>query len=103
MNGLLNTARRCLADDLDFIGSIDAFHKADDFVSALKGFQSLLRGVKLLKSFFDQDGASLLYDCDTVSPAGVIRTAEFFTTKSGKISEIRLVFDASELRKLMLP
>jgi hypothetical protein len=31
----------------------------------------------------------------------VIRTAEFFSTTGDKISEIRLVFDASELRKLM--
>jgi hypothetical protein len=95
------TARRCLADDLDFKGSIDTFNKADDFVVALKRFQSMLRNVKLLKSFFDQDGAALLYDCDTVSPAGVIRTAEFFSTTGGKISAIQLVFDASELRKLM--
>jgi hypothetical protein len=95
------TARQCLADDLDFKGSIDTFRKADDFVVALKRFQSMLRGVKLLKSFFDQDGAALLYDCDTVTPAGVIRTAEFFSTTNGKISKIQLVFDASELRKLM--
>ncbi|MCJ7531951.1 MAG: hypothetical protein MUO64_13105 [Anaerolineales bacterium] len=94
-------ARRCLADDLDFKGSIDTFHKADDVVGALKGFQGMLRGVKLIKSFFGQDGGALLYDCDTVSPAGVIRTAEFFSTTGDKISEIRLVFDASELRKLM--
>jgi hypothetical protein len=95
------TVRRCLADDLDFKGSMETFHKADDFVGALKRFQGMLRGVKLLKSFFDQDGAALLYDCDTLSPAGVIRTAEFFSTTGDKISEIRLVFDASELRKLM--
>ena len=101
--GDFDIARRCLADDLDFKGSIDAFRKADDFVGALKGFQGMLRGVTLIKSFFDQDGAALLYDCDSATPAGVIRTAEFFSTKNGKISEIRLVFDASELRKLMQP
>jgi hypothetical protein len=95
------TARRCLADDVDFKGSIDTFYKADDFMGELKRFHGMLRGVKLLKSFFDPDGAALLYDCDTVTPAGVIRTAEFFSIADGKISEIRLVFDASELRKLM--
>jgi hypothetical protein len=95
------TARRCLADDLDFKGSIDTFQKADDFVGALKRFQSMLRGVKLLKSFFEPNGAALLYDCDTVTPVGVIRTAEFFSTLSGKICEIQLIFDASELRKLL--
>jgi len=101
--GDFDTARRCLADDLDFKGSIDTFHKADDFVGALKGFQGLLRGVTLINSFFEQEGAALLYDCDTATPAGVIRTAEFFATKNGKISGIRLVFDATELRKLMQP
>jgi len=101
--GDFDTARTCLAADLDFKGSIDTFSKADDFVGALKGFQGMLRGVTLLKSLFEEEGAALLYDCDTATPAGVIRTAEFFVTKNGMITEIRLVFDASELRKLMQP
>ena len=100
-SGDFGAARRCLADDLDFKGSIATCQKADDFVGDLKRFHSMLRGVKILQSFFDQDGAALLYDCDTVSPAGVIRTAEFFSTSNGKIKQIRLIFDASELRKLM--
>jgi hypothetical protein len=95
------TARHCLADNLDFKGSIDTFQKADDFINALKGFHGMLRGVTLLKSYFDHNGAALLYDCDTVTPAGVIRTSEFFSVGNGKITEIQLVFDASELRKLM--
>jgi hypothetical protein len=95
------TARRCLADNLDFRGSIDTFQKADDFLNELRGFKSLLRGAKLLKSYFDHNGGALLYDCDTATPAGVIRTSEFFTVDNDKITEIRLVFDATELRKLM--
>jgi hypothetical protein len=55
----------------------------------------------MLQSFFGEAGAALLYDCDTASPAGVIRTGEFFTVQNGKIARIRLVFDATELRKLM--
>lgn len=100
-SGDFAAARRCLADDIDFKGSIDTFHKADDFVGELKRFHGMLRGVKLLRSFFDEDGAALLYDCDTMTPVGVIRTAEFFSVSGGKITEIRLVFDATELRKLM--
>ncbi|MDO8311626.1 MAG: nuclear transport factor 2 family protein [Sideroxyarcus sp.] len=102
-SGDFASARACLADGLDFKGSIDTFQKADAFVAALKQFQGMLRNVTLLKSLFELDGGALLYDCDTASPAGVIRTAEFFTIKGGKISEIRLVFDASELRKMMQP
>ncbi len=99
--GDLETARSYLADDLDFVGSIDTFHRADDFVAALGMFRQMLRGTTLIQSFFAENGAALLYDCDTMSPAGVIRTAEFFTIAEGKIVSIRLVFDATELRKLM--
>ena len=102
-HGDFSTARGCLADTLDFKGSIDTFHSADDFMASLKQFQGMLRGATLLKACYDKDAAALLYDCDTASPAGVIRTAEFFTTKGDKITEIRLVFDATELRKLMPP
>jgi ketosteroid isomerase-like protein len=99
--GDITRARGYLADDLDFRGSIDTFNKADEFVAALTQFQHMLRGVTVLKSFFNESGAALLYDCDTAGPAGVVRTAEFFTVRNGKIAEIRLVFDATELRKLM--
>jgi hypothetical protein len=96
-------ARACLADDLDFKGSIDTFHTADALVAALRNFTGMLRQVTLVSACFDQDSAALLYDCDSVTPAGVIRSAEFFTTGGDKITRIRLVFDASELRKLMPP
>jgi len=95
------TARRCLSDHLDFMGSIDRFRNADDFIKALTGFKGMLRGVALLRSYFDERGGALLYDCDTATPAGVIRTSEFFTVGTDGITEIRLVFDATELRKLM--
>jgi len=95
------TARACLADDLDFSGSIESFHTADELVAALTGFQGMLSGVTLLASHFGEDGAALLYDCVTPTPAGTIRTAEFFTVAGGRITRIDLVFDPTELRKLM--
>jgi len=100
-SGDMQAARLCLTDDLDFQGSIDTFHKADDFVASLTIFQKMLRRVNLIQSFYSESGAALLYDCDTMSPAGLIRTAEFFTVADNKIKSIRLVFDATELRKLM--
>jgi hypothetical protein len=100
-SGRMDAARAFLADDLDFQGSIDTFHRADDFMAALTQFQKMLRSVNLIQSYFSDTGAALLYDCETMTPAGVIRTAEFFTLGDGKIKAIRLVFDATELRKLM--
>ena len=95
------TARTCLADNLDFQGSINTFSKADDFISALTQFKQMLAAVTVLNSFYDKQSAALLYDCDSESPAGNIRTAEFFTVSNNKISAIRLVFDSTELRKLV--
>jgi ketosteroid isomerase-like protein len=100
-SGDVKKARAYLADDLDFQGSIETYSRADDFISSLAMFQKMLQKVNLIQSFFSESGAALLYDCETMSPAGVIRTAEFFTVKDGKIKSIRLVFDATELRKFM--
>jgi hypothetical protein len=97
----MGTARSYLADDLDFQGSIDTFSSADDFIATLTGFAQMLTRVDLLQEFYTDDAAALLYDCVTNSPAGTIRTAEFFRLRDGAIATIRLVFDASALRQVM--
>ena len=99
--GDLSQARSYLADDLDFQGPIDKFGSADQFIPALSGFASMLARAELMQELYAADEAALLYDCVTASPAGTIRTAEFFRLQAGKIASIRLVFDATELRKLM--
>ena len=66
-SGHLEAARVYLADDLDFQGSIDTFHRADDFIAALTMFQKMLRSVNLVQSCYSDTGAALLYDCDTVT------------------------------------
>lgn len=101
MRGDIDDARSYLADDLKFRGSIDRFDRAEDFTQALRAFSQMLREVNVLERFYDEGRASLLYDCVTETPAATVRTAEFFTVAGGKITKIRLVFDATELRKLM--
>jgi hypothetical protein len=97
----MGTARSYLADDLDFQGSIDTFSSADEFIATLTGFAQMLTRVDLLQEFYTDDAAALLYDCVTNSPAGTIRTAEFFGLRAGKIASIRLVFDTTALRQVM--
>jgi SnoaL-like domain len=97
----MDTARSCLADGLDFQGPIDTFSSADSFIATLTGFAQMLTRVDLLQEFYTDDSAALLYDCVTNSPAGTIRTAEFFGLRDGKIASIRLVFDATALRQVM--
>jgi SnoaL-like domain len=97
----MDTARSCLADDLDFQGPIDTFSSADEFIVALTPFAQMLTRVELLQRFDADDAAALLYDCVTESPAGTIRTAEFFGLRDDKIASIRLVFDATALRQII--
>jgi hypothetical protein len=61
----------------------------------------MLTRVDLLQALYTDESAALLYDCITNSPAGTIRTAEFFGLRDAKIATIRLVFDATPLRQAM--
>lgn len=101
MGGDIETARTFLADDLRFRGSIDQFDRADDLMAPLAQLAGMLSDTKILERFYHEDRAALLYDCITPTTAGTIRTAEFFKLTDGKISEIRLVFDATLLRQMM--
>jgi hypothetical protein len=102
--GDLGRARGFLSDALDFQGSVDRFTSADAFVATLAQFLQMVERVELLFELYHDREAALLYDCVTASPAGVIRTAEFFRLDDDdRIATIRLVFDATELRKLMPP
>lgn len=96
--GNISKARSCLADDLDFQGSIETFNKADDFIATLRQFKGMVRGVSVLQSFFSEAEGVLLYDCDTAGNAGIIRTAEFFTVRNNKIVEIKWVLMQRNLR-----
>jgi hypothetical protein len=66
----MKKARACLADDLDFQGSIATYSRADDFIASLTMFQKMLQKVNLIQGFFSESGAALLYDYETMSPAG---------------------------------
>lgn len=99
--GDFEAARSFLADDLEFRGTIESFSNADDFLAALKQFAKMTNQVTMLEQFYDHQSAALLYDCETATPAGVIRTAEFFSVAGNRITAIRLIFDATELRKAM--
>ena len=83
------------------MGPIDTLSGADEFIATLTGFAQMLTRVDLVRQFYTDDAGALLYDCVANSPAGTVRTAEFFALRDGKIASIRLVFDATALRQVM--
>jgi SnoaL-like domain len=87
-------ARELLHDNLSFKGPIDTFHKADDYIEAIKKLSGIVKGVDVKKLFVDGNDVCVLYDMITNTPAGTSFISEWFRIKGAKISEIRVVFDA---------
>lgn len=91
-SGDFATARSLLADDLHFVGPIDEFHRAEDYLGAIKQLFSMVRGV--------EDQATVAQDAEVVrfyvldTPVARAPVAEWFTVKDGRIAELRAYFDA---------
>ena len=92
--------RAQLADNLDFKGSMETHTSADSYMEGLKNFLPILEDIKIIQEHYDGSEASTLYDCATNTPIGAFRCGEFFEVEKGKIKKIRLVFDATEFRKM---
>ena len=90
--GDFGAARSLLADDLHFLGPIDEFHRADDYLGALRQLFSMVRGV--------EDQATVAQDAEVVrfyvldTPVARAPVAEWYTVKDGRIAELRAYFDA---------
>jgi ketosteroid isomerase-like protein len=59
-------------------------------VTSFRSIQELAVGTEM----------AVLYECVLTVPAGTHRFAEFFRVEAGRITELRLLFDATEYRKL---
>ena len=99
--GDMAAARALLEKDVDFQGSIDCFQSADSLIAALRQFGAMLLRVEEIAELYEGQEAMLLYDCVTDTPAGRIRTAEYFQVQDKLIARVRVVFDATELRPII--
>ena len=69
----------------------------------LPGIERFARSVRAFRPVHELAVGSevaVLYDCDLSRPEGTHRFAEFFRVDQGRITELRLLFDATEYRKL---
>jgi ketosteroid isomerase-like protein len=92
--GDFDTARRLLHDDVSFQGPIDAFDNAEAYLAALRGLSQIVNGAEQQHVFVDGDDVCVIYDLITSTPAGSSPTAEWYHLRDGKISSVRVFFDA---------
>ena len=95
----LDRAYELVAEDLQLTTPMNAYASAAAVKPALAKFLEMMKSARLVDLVAEGERAMLLYEC--VLPFGTLRTAEHVRVVDGKIRSIELVYDATELRKLM--
>ena len=90
-----------LADDFRFEGPIMQINGAEEFKSQLKQMRPMIKSMDLEQQFSSGDEHCAVYTFHANIPIKPVRMAEWFSLRGDKISRIRLVFDASEMRLAM--
>jgi SnoaL-like domain len=87
------TMRSVLADKLEFTGPLDTFDNADAYQQAIAGLSQMKTDIVVRKTFVDGPDVLTWYDLHTriAEPAPV---AEWSHVDNGKITAVRVVFDA---------
>ncbi len=85
--------RSMLDDKLDFAGPIDRFDTADAYQLAIRGLSQMKTDIVVHKTFVDGSDVVTWYDLHTrVAPPAAV--AEWSHVEAGKITMVRVVFDA---------
>jgi hypothetical protein len=85
--------RSALDDKLNFAGPLDHFDNADAYQQAIQGLSQTVTGIALVKTFVDGPDVVTWYDLHTrIAPPTPV--AEWSHVENGKITEVRVVFDA---------
>jgi hypothetical protein len=95
----LDRAYALVADDVTCTTPMNTYSSAAQLRPALERFLEGMQSVELLDVMTDGPRATLHYACKM--PFGTLRTAELARVEGGKIRSIELVYDATELRKLI--
>jgi hypothetical protein len=88
-------ARMMLKDDLHFRGPFDEFHRADDYVNALRGLWNIVKAVDRKHLSADGDEAVVPFEMATTTPAGTQLVCKWYGVDGERIAWIRAVFDTA--------
>jgi ketosteroid isomerase-like protein len=85
--------RSVLDDDVDFAGPLGHVRGADDCVRGVRGIAQIMTGLDVRKVFHDRDDVLTWFDLAT-SVAETVPVANWMHVQDGKITQIRVAFDA---------
>jgi hypothetical protein len=90
------TLRSLLADDVTFSGPLAELTSADDCVDGLRRMSQIMTDIVVRKRLADDTDAITWFDLHT-SVAPPVPTANWSHIEDGKITRIRVAFDARPL------
>lgn len=93
-------ALQFMAEGFAFQSPMMRFEDRNEYLESHRSFQRLVRETRVLSELYGVDEATLFYDLDTLTPAGVQRTAEHLRVRDGRVASIYLLFDAAPWRKM---
>jgi len=88
--------RAVLADDVTFEGPMATIHGGDQALEGLRGMSQILDHVEVQHVFIDGDDVLTWFDLHT-KVADPVPTANWSHVEEGRITRIRVVFDARSL------
>jgi ketosteroid isomerase-like protein len=85
--------RSVLADDVDFAGPLAHVQGGDDCLRGLQGMAQIMTSLDVRRVFCDGDDVLTWFDLAT-SVAATVPVANWMHVEDGKITRIRVAFDA---------
>jgi ketosteroid isomerase-like protein len=85
--------RSVLADDVEFAGPLAQVKGSDDCLRGLRGMAQIMTGLEVRKVFRDGPDVLTWFDLAT-SVAETVPVANWMHVEDGKITRIRVAFDA---------
>jgi hypothetical protein len=91
-----------IAEGFSTRAPVGSYDTRASYLAGLGNFRNrFVTGVDLIAELYGEEEAMLLYDVHTNTPAGTLRTAEYFRLTDAKIASTILVFDATEWKAML--
>ena len=91
-----DTMRSLVAEDVMFEGPLATLEGAEDYIKGIQGLSQVISEIVIQKLFVDGQDVLTWYEMHT-TVASPVAVANWLHVEEGKITELRVAFDAREL------
>ena len=91
-----DTMRSLVADDVSFEGPLATLEEAEDYMEGIRGLSRVVSEIVIRKVFVDGRDVLTWYEMHT-TVASPVAVANWVHVEGGKITALRVAFDAREL------